>query len=72
MIQSVEELDWSAESQVLIPVEHLWCDFKCRTWVKNESPNTNFIHYMDKSTGTPPSLEEEKRDFQTAATKMET
>ncbi len=25
---SVEELDWSAESQVLIPVEHLWCDFK--------------------------------------------
>ncbi len=27
---SVEELDWSAESQVLIPAEHLWCDFKCR------------------------------------------
>ncbi len=26
----VEELDWSAESQVLIPAEHLWCDFKCR------------------------------------------
>ncbi len=24
---SVEELDWSAESQVLIPVEHFWCDF---------------------------------------------
>ncbi len=24
---SVEELDWSAESQVLIPAEHLWCDF---------------------------------------------
>ncbi len=23
---SVEELDWSAESQVLIPAEHLWCD----------------------------------------------
>jgi len=25
---SMEELDWSAESQVLIPAEHLWCDFK--------------------------------------------
>jgi len=27
---------------------------------KNSSPNTNdlYIHYMDKSTGTPPSLEE--------------
>ncbi len=23
---SVEELDSSAESQVLIPAEHLWCD----------------------------------------------
>ncbi len=59
---SVEELDWSAESQVLIPAEHLWCDFKCRPWAKNSSPNTNdlCIHYMDKSTGTPTSLEEEK------------
>ncbi len=59
---SVEELDWSAESQVLIPAEHLWCDFKCRTWAKNSSPNTNdlYIHYMDKSTGRPPSLEEQK------------
>ncbi len=28
---SVEELDWSAERQVLIPAEHLWCDFKCRS-----------------------------------------
>ncbi len=57
---SVEELDWSAESQVLIPAEHVWCDFKCRPWAKNSSPNTNdlYIHYMDKSTGTPPSLEE--------------
>ncbi len=27
---SVEELDWSAESQVTIPDEHFWCDFKCR------------------------------------------
>ncbi len=38
--------------------EHLWCDFK---WAKNSSPNTNdlYIHYMDKSTGTP-SLEEKK------------
>ncbi len=55
---SVEELDWSAERQVLIPAEHLWCDFKCRP----NSPNTNdlYIHYMDKSTGTPPSLEEKK------------
>ncbi len=38
--------------------EHLWCDFK---WATNSSPNTNdlYIHYMDKSTGTP-SLEEKK------------
>ncbi len=59
---SVEELDWSAERQVLIPAEHLWCDFKCRSWAKNSSPNTHdlYIHYMDKSTGTPPSLEEKK------------
>ncbi len=59
---SVEELDWSAESQVLIPAEHLCCDFKCRSWAKNSSPNTNdlYIHFKDKSTGTPPSLEEKK------------
>ncbi len=59
---SVEELDWSAESQVLSPAEHLWCDFKCRPWAKNSSPKTNdlYIHYMGKSTGTPPSLEEKK------------
>ncbi len=58
----VEELDWSAGRQVLIPAEHLWCDFKCRPWAKNSSPNTNdlYIHHMDKSTGTPPSLEEKK------------
>ncbi len=59
---SVEELDWSAERQVLIPAEHLWCDFKFRPRAKNSSPNTNdlYIHYMDISTGTPPSLEEKK------------
>ncbi len=59
---SVEELDWSAERQVLIPAEHLWCDSKCRPWAKNLSPNPNdlWVHYMDKSTGTPPSLEEKK------------
>ncbi len=59
---SVEELDWSAERQVLIPAEHLWCDFKCRPWDKNSSPNTNdlYIHYMDKSPWTPPFLEENK------------
>ncbi len=58
----VEELDWSTKSQVLIPAEHLWCNFKCKPWAKNSSPNTNdlYIHYMDKSTGTPPSLEEKK------------
>ncbi len=59
---SVEELDWSAESQVLIPAEHLWCDFTCRPWAENSSPNTNdlYIHHLDKSTETPPSLEEKK------------
>ncbi len=59
---SVEELDCSAESQVLIPAEHLWCDFTCRPWAENSSPNTNdlYIHHLDKSTETPPSLEEKK------------
>ncbi len=59
--------------KVLIPAEHLWCDFKFRPWAKNSSPNTNdvYIHYMDKSTGTPPSLEE-KRHFQNGATTIET
>ncbi len=33
---SVEELDWSAESQVLIPAEHLWCD----------SHEVNFIYLL--------------------------
>ncbi len=58
----MEELDRSAESQVLIPAEHRLCDFKCRPWAKNSSPNTKdmYINYMDKSTGTPPSLEEKK------------
>ncbi len=27
---SVEQFDWSAESKVLFPAEHLWSDFKCR------------------------------------------
>ncbi len=50
-----------SDNQVPIPAEHLWCDFKYRPWAKNSSPNTNdlYIHYMDKGTGTPPSLEEE-------------
>ncbi len=38
---SVEEPGWSPESQVLIPAEHIWCDFKYRPWDKNSSPNTN-------------------------------
>ncbi len=59
---SVEELDSSAESQVLILTKHLCCDFKCRPWAINSSLNTNdlYIHYMDKSTGIHPSLEAEK------------
>ncbi len=58
----VEELDWSAETQVLIPAEHLWWDFKYRPWAKNESPNTSdlYIHYMDNSTGKPAYLEEKR------------
>ncbi len=43
----VEELDWSAESQVLIPAEHLWGVFKCRPWAKNSSPNTNDLYIWD-------------------------
>ncbi len=60
--QCGKNLDWSAERQILIPAEHLCCYFKCRPWAKNSSPNTNdlYIHYIDKSTGTP-SLEEKKR-----------
>ncbi len=56
---SVEKRDWSAESQVLIPAEHFWCDFKCRPWAKDSSPNTNdmgtygyshFIHFKTVAT----------------------
>ncbi len=49
---SVEELDWSAERQDLIPAEHLWCDFKCRPWVKNSSPNTNDLYIWVQSFHT--------------------
>ncbi len=54
MIQSV----WKNLTGLQKAAEHLWCDFK---WATNSSPNTNdlYIHYMDKSTGTP-SLEEKK------------
>ncbi len=54
MIQSV----WKNLTGLQKAAEHLWCDFK---WDTNSSPNTNdlYIHYMDKSTGTP-SLEEKK------------
>ncbi len=57
MIQSVWK---NLTGLLLIPAEHIWCDFKCRPRAKNSSPNTNDlnIHYMDKSTGTPPSLRE--------------
>ncbi len=55
IIQSV----WKNLSGLQKAAEHLWCDFK---WAENSSPNTNdlYIHYMDKSTDTPPSLEEKK------------
>ncbi len=58
MIQSV----WKNLTVCRNPAEHFWCDFKCRPWAKNSSPNTNdlYIHYMDKSTGTLPSLEEKE------------
>ncbi len=54
MIQSV----WKNLTGLQKAAEHIWCDFK---WATNSSPNTNdlYIHYMDKSTGTP-SLEETK------------
>ncbi len=59
---SVEELDWLldgfAESQVLIPAEHLWCDFKCRPWAKihHQTPITctygysHIIHFKTVAT----------------------
>ncbi len=48
MIQSV----WKNLTGLQKAAEHLWCDFK---WATNSSPNTNdlYIHYMDKSVGTP-------------------
>ncbi len=59
---SVEELDWSAERQVLIPAEHLWCDFKYRPWAKNSSPNTNdlYIHYNGQKYWDTPFFTREK------------
>ncbi len=54
MIQSV----WKNLTGLHKAAKNLWCDFK---WATNSSPNTNdlYIHYMDKSTGTP-SLEEKR------------
>ncbi len=54
MIQSV----WKNLTGLQKAAEHLWCDFK---WATNSSTYSNdlYIHYMDKSTGTP-SLEEKK------------
>ncbi len=54
MIQSV----WKNLTGLQKAAEHLWCDFK---WATNSSPYSNdlYIHYMDKSIGTP-SLEEKK------------
>ncbi len=49
---SVEELDWSVESQVLIPAEHRWCDSKCRPWAKNPSSNTNDLYIWVQSFHT--------------------
>ncbi len=49
---NMEELDWSAERQVLIPAEHFWCDFKCRPWVKNSPPNTNDLYIWVRSFHT--------------------
>ncbi len=46
---SVEELDWSAESQVLIPAEHLWCEFKCRHWAKDSSLNLSRVSVIQGS-----------------------
>ncbi len=41
MIQSVWK---NLTGLLLIPAEHLWCDFKCRPWAKNSSPNTNDLY----------------------------
>ncbi len=48
-----EELDWSAESQVLIPAEHLWCDCKCIAGAKNSSPNTISQNSLQKKHTIP-------------------
>ncbi len=50
---SVEELDWSAETQLNTSGVTLNADLEPKT-------NDLYIYYMDKSTGTPPSLEEKK------------
>ncbi len=49
-----------AKSQLNTSDVTLNADLEPKT--KNSSPNTNdmYIHYLDKSTGTPPSLEEKK------------
>ncbi len=39
----------SAESQILIPAEHLWCNFNFRPWAKNSSPDTNDLYIWVQS-----------------------
>ncbi len=37
---------------VLIPAEHLWCDFRCRYLARNASPNTNDLYMWGQSFHT--------------------
>ncbi len=60
---SVEELDWSTERQVLIPAEHLWCDFKYRPWAKNSSPNTILVHSLYGQTYWPKTYVKNTNDI---------
>ncbi len=70
---SVEELDWSAENQVLIPAEHLWCDFKMQALSKAFITNTNdlYTHYIGQKYWDTPIFRREKGTSK-LATKMET
>ncbi len=58
---SVEELDWSAERQVLIPAEHLWCDFTFSYFTLVSNAEVNFCKlYILSATARQSHFQESK------------
>ncbi len=56
----MEEFDWSAESQVQIPAEHIWCDLNAHLEPKmnHQTPLTyGYSHFIHFKTATEVEIE---------------